>query len=674
MMEGLANPAQVIVRALGNWRPPPKKSLSEWANENFYLSAESSAQSGRWSTLPYQREPMDAITDPRVTFVTFMKSARVGYTKMINAAIGYSIDHDPCSMLVVQPTVEDAKGYSKEEIAPMLRDCPSLTNIVHDMEDAGPRDSGNTILHKKFPGGVLSLVGANSGAGFRRISRKRVFFDEVDAYPPSAGSDGDPIKLGTKRTEFFWDRKVVAGSTPLIAGASRIEQLFLEGDQRRFYVPCPHCGHRDFFVFTERRDGEGARRGHFMQWPEGKPEEAHFVCSKSGCVIEYKDQRGMLEAGEWRGAKPFRGHASFHIWTAYSVAPNATWAHIAAEFLQVKRNSEQLKTFVNTVLGETWQEQGEAPDWQRLYLQREHYPIATVPAGARFLTCGVDVQKDRFVYEIVGWAPGKESWSIDAGVLPGDTSREESWTVLDELLEREINAAQGTKRIAMMAIDAGYNTQMVYNFVRRHAANRVIAVKGVTTQRSIVGAPTPVDVHFNGRRIARGCKIWPVGVDVVKSELYGFLRLPWPTGDAVSKRFPQGFCHFPELGEDFFKQLTAEHLVKTVTRTGFPKYEWQVLPQRENHYLDARVYARAAASVLQLDRMEPKKSDTEFAQAVAQVATAMAQVVQAVTPAAALPVFTGQPAATNPTPKRERPTRSDSRFQFIGRRGKGWLR
>lgn len=590
--------ASVVSRVGRSWKPPPKLSLSEWADTYFYLSAESAAAPGRWKTLPYQREIMDAFTDPQVTFVSVMKSARVGWTKIVGALIGYSIHQDPCPILVVQPTVDDAKGYSKEEIAPMMRDVPVLSKIVlEDAEEAGPRDGGNTILHKKFPGGVLSLVGANSGAGLRRVSRKRVLFDEVDAYPISAGSEGDPVRLGTRRAEYYWDRKIGHGSTPLISGHSRIEELYEQGDGRRFYVPCPQCGHMDYFVFTERNSG-----GHFMQWPEGAPEEAHFVCSKNGCVIEHRSKREMVDKGEWRAQRPFTGHASFHIWAAYSYSPNATWGQLAKEFLEAKRGGhEQLKTFVNTVLGETWKETGEAPEWERLYHRREQYQIGTVPEPVKFLTAGVDVQKDRFVYEVVAWAANKESWSVEAGVLPGDTAREESWLVLDELLGRQYSTPTGAMGIRMLGIDSGYNTQQVYNWGRRHERNRVIAVKGVDHAMTMISNPTKVDVHHSGRRIARGYSVWPVGVSITKSELYGFLRLNIPEGN---QPYPAGFCHFPEYDQEYFKQLTSEQLVTTKNaKTGRQALEWHVIPGRENHWLDARVYARAVAAIVGVDRM-----------------------------------------------------------------------
>lgn len=581
-------------------RPPPKLTLSQWADRHFYLSAESAAEPGRWRTLPYQRGILDAITDPAVERVSVMKSARVGYTKCINAAIGYFIHQDPCPILVVQPTVEDAEGYSKEEVAPMLRDCEVLAGLV---QESSVKTSAQTILHKSFPGGVLSMVGANSGRGFRRVSRRVVIFDEIDGYPPSAGAEGDQIKLGERRSEYYWNRKLVAGSTPLVAGASRIEEMFQAGDQRRFYVPCPHCGHMDYLRFSDRADDDRSA-GHVMRWDKGSPEAAYFVCSEGGCVIEETSKRAMLDAGEWRAARDFAGHASFHIWAAYSLSPNATWGQIAVEFLEAKAGGpEKLKTFVNTTLGETWKERGEAPDWERLQQRRESYAIGTVPAGVVVLTAGVDVQKDRFVYEVVGWSPNKESWSVDAGEIHGDTALEATWSKLDELLARAFPCDDGRElSIAMLGVDSGYNTQMVYSWARQHPMSRVIATKGASGSRMLVGAASPVDVTVGGKRLSRGYKVWTIGVDLAKGELYGWLRLRRGDGDP-----PSGYCHFPEYGEEYFKQITAEHLVTTVNRrTRRTKLEWQVLPNRENHYLDARIIARVAASVLGLDRLAPR--------------------------------------------------------------------
>lgn len=591
-----ATAASIVARAGSAWRPPRRLKLSEWADEHFYLSAESAAEPGRWKCIPYQVGIMDAITDPRVEQVSLRKSARIGYTKILDATVGYYMHQDPCPIMVVQPTVEDAQGYSKEELAPMLRDCPALAGLVAEPRS---KDSDNTILHKSYPGGSLSVVGANSGRGFRRVSRKVVIFDEVDGYPPSAGTEGDQIKLGIRRTEYYWDRKIIAGSTPLVAGASRIDELFEAGDQRHYHVPCPQCGHMDVLTFREKDD-----RGHFMKWPEDKPEEAFFVCRKNGCIIEHKSKRDMVAAGEWRADAPFRGHASFHIWAAYSFSPNATWGQLAAEFVDANKGGvEKLKTFVNTVLGETWHEKGEAPDWQRLYDRREQYQRATVPAPVLFLTAGVDVQRDRLVWEVVGWGEDRQSWSIDAGVFAGDTAGPAPWAELDKLLGQTWLLPNGQAvSIHKLAVDAGDQTQVVYNWARRHPMNRVIACKGVHTAKTLIGSPSPVDVTVRGKKMARGYKVWPVGVGIAKSELYGWLRLERPTTESGDPH-PPGYCHLPEYGEEYFKQLTAEHLVRVVNqRTRFVTLEWQVLPGRENHWLDCRVYARAAAALAGLDR------------------------------------------------------------------------
>lgn len=571
-------------------------SLSEWADQYFYLSTETSAESGKWRSLPYQIEILNAMSDPDVAQVTLQKSARVGYTLCLSAAIGYFIEREPSSMLIVQPTLTDAKGFSKETIAPLFRDVPVLAALASRAVEDGS-DASDTLMHRTFPGGVLSLAGANSGAGLRRVSRRVIAFDECDAYPPSAGNDGDPISLGIKRGEFFWNRKVICGSTPLVAGASRIEEMFQAGDQRRYYVPCPHCSHMDFLAFSPKTG-----RGHVMKWPDGKPEAAHFMCSACGCVIDETSKRAMLEAGKWCADREFKGHASFHIWSAYSVGPKSGWGTIASEFLEAKRSGAQrLRVFVNTWLGETFHEQGEAPDWERLHERRETYAIGTVPTSAIVVTGGVDVQKDRLVYELVAWGANRESWSIEAGALYGDTALDATWDQLGVLLARTFLLDDGRELpLAMLAVDSGYNTQVVYGWARRYPMSRVIACKGVSGARMLVGSPSPVDVTVRGKRMQRGYKVWPIGVDLAKGELYGWLRLRRGEGDP-----PAGYCHFPEYGEDYFQQLTAEHLVTTVNRrTHRAKLEWQVIPNRENHYLDARILARVAAAVLGIDRMK----------------------------------------------------------------------
>jgi phage terminase large subunit GpA-like protein len=634
--------ASVVAEARHALRPPPRLTLSAWADEKFYLSAESAAEPGRWRTLSYQREPMDAFTNPRIEQITFMKSARVGYTKMINAAIGYHIDHDPCAILVIQPTEDDAKGYSKEEIEPMIRDCPAVA--AKFARSAAAPDS---MLHKRYRGGLLQLAGARSPGNFRRVSRRVILGDEVDGYPASAGHEGDPVALATKRSEYFWNRKLVWGSTPTDAGISRIEQLFLEGDQRRYYVPCPECGHMQVLRFKQ------------FSWPKGHPERAVYVCVECGSAIDHAHKREMVDAGEWRpgphaqfpeiaAPPPFHGHASFHIWAAYSFSPNAAWGQLCTEFVTANAaGPDKLKTFVNTGLGETWQGSGETPDWERLHARRAAYAIGTCPAGVLFLTAGVDVQKDRLVYEVVGWGRGKQSWSIDTGVLPGDTSSADSgsWPALAALLERTFPHASGLELpITMLAVDSGYNTQTVYGWARRYPMSRVIAVKGHDAAHALIGLPSPVDVTVAGRRLRRGYKVWPIGTKTAKSELYGWLKLQPEAG-----MYPAGYCHFPEHDEEFFKQLTAEQLVPHKSPQGFTVLSWELVPGRQNHQLDARVYARAAAALVGMDRFQEKDWAT-LERTRGAVTTSTGHTETGITADASTPSATATPARPT-TPK-----------------------
>lgn len=620
------------------WRPPKKLTLSEWARRHYYLSAESSAESGRFRPYKYQIGIMDAISDRSIPFVSVKKSARIGFTKILNATAGFYIAQDPCPILCVQPTVEDAEGYSKEEIATMIRDSPKLSAIF----GSGPKakTTKDTILHKIYPGGSISMVGANSPRGFRRVSRKVILLDEIDGYPASAGGEGDPSKLAIKRSEYYHDRKIVRGSTPVLEGRSPIDEAFQDGDQRYFYVPCPHCGYFDRLVFQQQDGG-----GHWMRWPENEPEKAHFVCFDCGSAIEESDKFEVTEAGEWRATKPFEGHASFHIWAAYSSSPNATWGQLASEFEEARKaGPEKLKTFVNLVLGECWREKGEAPDYERLYSRRENYPIGSVPEGVLLVTAGVDVQKDRLYYEIVGWGRRKENWSIDAGFIMGDPYTDHPWRELDALLDRPLRGQAGDRKIDILGIDSGAFTQTVYNWARRYPLSRVIATKGVRSAKTIISTPSKVDVSFRGRSI--GYKVWPLGIDVAKAELYGWLKQK-----LEGEERPRGWAHFPEYPEEYFQQITAEHLVSKANARGFVDFYWEKLPNRENHWLDCRVIARACASLAGLDRLRDDEPVT--AKKAPRPASEVEETRPAETPA--------------PSGKKKKPSSG-----FLGKR-RGWL-
>lgn len=557
------------------FRPPKKLTLSQWSDEHFYLSAESSAEAGKWHTIPYQRGIMDTISDPRIEEVWVMKSARVGWTKILNATVGYYISEDPCSIMVVQPTIEDAKGYSKEEIAPMIRDCPILRPLV---SDAKTKDGENNILQKNFPHGTLGLIGANSGGGFRRVSRRVAGFDEVDAYPASAGDDGDPIKLGIRRTEYYWNRKILGGSTPLLKDTSRIEKKFLAGDQRRYFVPCPHCGEFQYLKWKN------------LHWEEGRPETAYFACEVNGCVIEHKDKRSMIEKGEWRSTAPFNGkYASFHIWAAYSYSPNATWSHLVTEFLESKHDPLLLQTFVNTALGETFEEEYSAKvGASDLEKRAELYEVGTAPEGVLLAVAGVDVQDNRFAISRYGFGVGEESWLIDHQEIYGDPSRPEIWAQLSTVLSDPIPREKGGfLKVRSAAIDSGgHFTHEVYQFARENATKGWFAIRGASQRgKPAIGKATIVDIKMNGKVLKRGAKVFVLGVDTIKTTLFARMKHNQPG---------PGYMHFPvDVPKDFFDQLTAE---KQVTRfvKGFPIKEWTKKAGARNEALDTKVYAYAA--------------------------------------------------------------------------------
>ncbi|MBU0994869.1 MAG: phage terminase large subunit family protein [Proteobacteria bacterium] len=554
------------------WKPAERLSLSEWADKYAYLSPESAHEPGKWKTLPYQKDILDAFTDLRVEKITMMKSARVGYTKILNQVEGYHIHHDPKSILMVQPTVEDAQGYSKEELAPMLRDTPVLQGLV---AEAKSRDSSNTILKKSYPGGFLSLVGANSARGFRRISVPIVLFDEVDGYPPTAGQEGDQIKLGTKRAEWFWDKKIAIGSTPTTKEMSRVEKSFNESDKRFYFVPCPFCNEFQTIDFNQ------------IKWPKGEPEKAALECKACKNLIPHSKKRWMIERGEWRATEKFNGHAGFFIWAGYSYAPNATWAKIAAEFDECYEDTERLKTFKNTTLGQTWEDEFEQPDWAELKARSEPYEMLTVPDGGMVLTAGVDVQDNRLAVLITAWGRGEESWVIYWTELFGNPGEQQVWTDLDKLLNRSYEHASGVRlHIISAAIDTGgHFTQEVYNYCRLRSPH-VMAIKGASqSKRPVVGKPRPVDVSYHGVTIKKGVNLWQIGTDTAKSTISKRLNLLTPG---------PGYIHFPiGLPDEFFIQLTAE---KRVTRykDGYPVHYW-VNTRPRNEASDCFNYAYAAA-------------------------------------------------------------------------------
>jgi len=503
-----------------------------------------------------------------------MSSAQVGKTEIINNIIGYNVHLDPSPMLLLQPTLEMAEAWSKDRFAPMLRDTKVLRGLV---KDPRTRDSGNTLLHKRFPGGHITMAGANSPASLASRPIRLVLCDEVDRYPVSAGTEGDPVSLAKKRTTTFWNRKILLTSTPTIKGASRIESAFEQSDQRRYYVPCPHCEEKQTLKWQQ------------VQWQQDENKEgdakhlsatAVYICEHNGCIITDADKAQMLVRGEWIAEAEFNGIAGFHINELYS--PWVTFAQMVAEFLRAKKLPETLKTWVNTSLGETWEEAGEAVDADILLQRKENWG-ADAPEAVVLVTAGVDVQGDRLEIEVKGWGVGEECWSLDYRIFYGDPAQSVVWQELDAYLLQPICSKLGVHlNIACVCIDSGgHHTQAVYEFCSSRAIRGVFAIKGVSqTAKPLLGRPS--------RNNRYKLRLYPIGTDTAKEVIYSRLRLT---------EIGAGYFHFPiERDREYFLQLTGE---KQVTRfaKGVAKREW-IKTRARNEVLDCTVYALAAFKLL----------------------------------------------------------------------------
>ena len=583
-------------------RPVEIMTVSEWADKYRMLSSIASPEPGKYKTsrTPYIRAVMDALsaTQPYKKIV-MMKGAQVGATEAANNFVGYAMHLNPSPILMVEPTIDMVKKLSKTRLDPMINMCPELKCLVSEKKS---RDSNNTMTEKMFPGGVLILSGANSSANLRSQPVRFLILDEIDDYPADLNKQGSPIELARVRTSNFQNSKVFILSTPTVSGFSAIENEFELTDKNYYHVPCPHCGCKQTLIWSQ------------LKWDEHKPETASYCCIHCGTLIDERYKTQMFEeksssninGAEWIPSDPEKSNREsigFHINSLYAPLGWKSWKDLAADFIIATKDPIKLKGFINTRLGETWAERGEAPAFKNIYNRRENYQISTIPGDVAFLTCGVDVQKDRIELEIVGWCKGKRSYSIDYRVLEGDTTQPAVWTKLGAIVDERWTRPDGSEMtIRMMAVDSGFNTTHVYDFCRRFTS-RVIPIKGQDNLREAYAPPKPVDVTRAGKRIGK-VRVWPVGSSFLKEELYSWLRLEKDENDVP----PPCYCHFPEYGEHFFRSITAEDFVSRVNKRGYMHTEW-VKKFDRNEALDCRIYARAAAAMVGLDRMKDEHFD-----------------------------------------------------------------
>lgn len=561
--------------------PPPLIDVSEWADTHRELDSRSPVP-GPWSTdrVPYLREPMNRINplDP-CQCIVMMKAAQTGGTDgLMHNGIGYLMTYVPGPMLAVQSTVDLAKDWSKDRFQSIVDTTPSLQKLLGETDGQKEKDSDNTLRYKRFPGGSLFVAGANSAAGLRSKPIRYLFLDEVDSYPVSAGREGDPVNLARQRTSNFASKKIILISTPTIKGESRIEKAYENSDQRKYFVPCPHCEQYQVLMW----DG--------VKWPEGKPQKAFYTCSKNGCIIEEGQKKKMLLAGEWRATNPGGGDGrthGYHISTLYS--PFKTWADCAIQFVEAcppgkPVDRELLKTFINTVLGETWEELGATElRSSEIHNKRETWwtgETLIVPRKATLLTAGVDIQDDRVEGVVWAWGPGKEGWLIDRWKVLGDPrTQKEVWDDVSTLLSKVYLHESGVSlAVSSAGIDSGGSagtTDVVLAFCQQNRSKRWHAIKGFKN----AGKPIWTGIPLASTKTQKRKACYPIGTYTAKSWVYAAIH--------------DGKLHFPKVDwcdADFFTQLCVEKL-KSKQVGGYKVSFWWKPDHARNEMLDVTVYA-----------------------------------------------------------------------------------
>ena len=575
-------------------RPEPM-TLSEWADEHFYLSSESSYVEGRWQTLPFQRAILNAIGHPDIRYVNIIKSARVGYSQWLRAALGYFTAHRSRNQLLFQPTDGAAAGFMKAHIETMIRDVPVVKELAPWI---GKKHRDNTLDTKRFSNGKqIWCFGGTAAKNYREKSVDCVYYDELAAFDHDIEKEGSPTFLGDKRIEGSVFPKSVRGSTPKITGTCQISKAASEAELFfRLHIPCPHCHQEQVLKWG----GEDAEFG--FKWLNDDPKTAAYLCEHCGALIENSSLTWMSEQGVWRdesgawtedGMEYFEADGTrldppesigFHIWTAYS--PFTTWARIVSDFLKAKSDPGKLKTFVNTTLGETWDEDiGEKIEPSHLYMRREHYQ-AEVPVENCVLTAAVDTQDDRFEIDVAAWVSGEESYRVSYERIYGDLSRSEIWDLLAKRLRRQFKTPSGALLdIRIAFIDSGgHYTDEVYQFCKKHGPRRFVPIKGHSQ-------PNKPIATWPRKRNEKGVYLVMVGADTAKEIIADRLRIHEPG---------EGYMHWPvseQFDEEYFKQLTNERKVMRFSK-GRRVIMWDAGGRRQEPF-DTAVYNLAAIRTLQ---------------------------------------------------------------------------
>lgn len=580
----------LLKRTLRLVAPPEKLTVSQWADKYRMLSGESSARTGPWRTAAYQREPMDALSDLETETIVLMWSSQTGKSDVQNNIIGYYTHIEPSPIMMVQPTLDKAKEYSKDRVGPMYRDSPVLANLVNEGKKKG---GSNTVLYKSFPGGRINFAGANSPESLASKPIRIVLADEVDRFPASAGKEGNPVDLVTVRQETFPDRKRVLVSTPTIKGASEIEKHYEASSMEQWMVPCPGC--EEYQVFDQDKM-------KFKYNPETR-ECTHIEMECEYCGFRFSEnewKKDYANRGKWVARVENKKVRGFHL-NAFA-SSFVTWKHIISKFLKAKNDEESLKVYINTSLAKSWEPKTEAMDHEVLMSRAEHYEY-DVPDGVKILTAAIDTQDDRFEVEVQGWGAGYENWHIDYKVIHGDLKQPDIWKQLDTYISQRFEGKDGRMfPITITLMDSGGSfTNEVYKFTKARQRRNVFSIRGMST----AGASNqyiPL-IHKMTDKNKYNAKVYTLGVDEGKSKV----QASWNYIKNEDNPEGRGVVHFPLVTpernrgytEPYYKSLTAEVLVKR-ERNGVQYLQWKQIRSR-NEGFDLSVYNRAAIELLNID-------------------------------------------------------------------------
>ncbi len=664
--------------------PPEVESLTAWCEANIKLPSEDSAMQGDFRAWPFQREPMELISPMNPTEkVCLLCASQTMKTRLILNGLAYIIAKAPGPTLIVEPTEPDCDSLSKDRVDPMIRETPVLRGRV---VEAKSRDKGNTINHKRFPGGHVTFAHATSPSRLSMRPIKYLFLDEVSRYVISAGKEGDSVRMAERRTVTFnYNRKIVYSSSPGIEGACRISEVYSHSDQREWFVPCPHCGHKQVLKWEHLVwSTGGAPVEHRLPGSSEKvetvisPNDPMYRCVSCSCLINEAHKAWMNENGEWIAQNPSGNYPGFRL--SQMVHPIYPWSKLVQEWLEInqRKNQEQIKVFVNTVLAETWKEKGDAPEWELLKGRMGTHEIATVPDKVLFMTAFADVQDDRIEISWWGWGRKAKSWLIDYKIIDGDTSAETVWDKLSETTLKTYKRSNGLDMSPLKTgVDAGgHRTAMAYRWCRRMGLDRFYPVFGRASGNEIFWRGEPQDIRISkGKVVKRGLRPWFSNTNHLKHAFYGWLKADWETEEF-------GRVHLPVMPDHWLKQLVAEEVV-THMHKGYPRSEWRMVPgQERNEALDTRIGAQALAEHIGLNKF----SDLDWAalerfwgvKADAPTESAEPEVIEdAEEPILDRPQIQA-PQPTTPPPD-ERPSsiqtnRMNRGSGWLNRRPGGWLR